>query len=101
MNMAIDGLNLAKELSSITPAKAVFGSVAILLTMIKVSFLLICDTRYSKFTKNQDTMANEKDYVELGLSCADICQALDRGMNGKELDDLSKSVCDAINQLKT
>ena len=43
LNVAIDGLNLAKELSSITPAKAVFGSAAILLTMIKASFLLICD----------------------------------------------------------
>ena len=40
LNMAIDTLNLAKELSSITPAKAVFGSVAILLTMIKVRSLL-------------------------------------------------------------
>ena len=42
---------------------------------------------------------NEVEYVELGLSCADICRALDRGMNGKKLDDLSKSVCDAITQL--
>ena len=40
LSVAIDGLNLAKEVSSITPAKAVFGSVAILLTMIRVSFLL-------------------------------------------------------------
>ena len=43
LDMAIDGLNLAKELSSITPAKAVFGTVSILLTMIKVRFLLFCD----------------------------------------------------------
>ena len=43
LNVAIDGLNLAKEISSITPAKAVFGSVAILLTMIRVSFLLFHD----------------------------------------------------------
>ena len=42
LNMAIDGLNLAKEISSITPAKAVFGSVAILLTMIKVCFFTFC-----------------------------------------------------------
>jgi len=55
--------------------------------------------QYLKFTRGQDTMVNEQDYVELGLSCADICRALDRGMNGKKLDDLSKSVCDAINQL--
>jgi hypothetical protein len=46
-------------------------------------------------------MANEQDYVELGLSCADICRALDRGMNGKKLGDLSQSVCEAINQLTT
>ena len=46
-------------------------------------------------------MVNEQDYVELGLFCADICKALDRGMNGKKLEDLSRSVCDAINQLTT
>ena len=45
-------------------------------------------------------MVNKQDYVELGLSCADICRALDRGMNGKRLDDLNESVCDAINQLR-
>lgn len=44
-------------------------------------------------------MANELEYVELGLQCADICTALDRGMDGKKLGDLSQSVCDAINQL--
>ena len=45
-------------------------------------------------------MANEEDYVELGLFCADICGALERGMNGKKMDDLSKSARDAIKQLK-
>ena len=52
-------------------------------------------------TYTQDSMVNEQDYVGLGLSCADICTALDRGMNGKKLADLSQSVCDAINQLTT
>ena len=46
-------------------------------------------------------MVNELDYVELGLSCADICRALERGMNGKRLNDLNQSVCDAIGQLTT
>ena len=46
-------------------------------------------------------MINDQDYVELGLNCADICGALDRGTNGKKLDDLSLSVCEAINQLTT
>jgi len=55
--------------------------------------------RRSRFTHSQDSVVNELDYVELGLFCADICRALDRGMNGKKLEDLKQSVCDAINQL--
>ena len=46
-------------------------------------------------------MLNDLEYVELGLFCADICRALNRGLGGKKLDDLSQSVCDAINQLTT
>ena len=46
-------------------------------------------------------MANESDYVELGLTCANICKALHRGMDGKELDDFSQSVREAVGQLKT
>ena len=55
----------------------------------------------SKFTCNQDSMANKSDYVELGLACADVCKALERGMNGKKLDDLNESVRGVINQLTT
>ena len=57
--------------------------------------------RRSGLTRSQDTMANEQDYVDLGLSCANICKALERGMGGKTLDDLSQSVRDAIKQLMT
>ena len=46
-------------------------------------------------------MANKSNYVELGLACADVCKALERGMNGKKLDDLSQPVRDAITQLTT
>lgn len=42
LNAAIETLNLAKEISSITPAKAVFGPVSVILTMIRVGFLLRC-----------------------------------------------------------
>ena len=44
-------------------------------------------------------MVNELYYVELGLSCADVCQALYRGVNEKKADELNQSVYDAINQL--
>jgi len=46
-------------------------------------------------------MANKTDYVELGLACADVCKALDRGMNGRQVDELSQSVFEAIRQLTT
>ena len=53
----------------------------------------------SRLMYNQDSMANKTDYVELGIACVDVCKALDRGMNGRKLDDLSQSVREAIEQL--
>ena len=44
-------------------------------------------------------MTNEKDCVELGLACADVCIALNRGLDGKSSKDLNTSVCAAIKQL--
>ena len=52
----------------------------------------------SGFICNQDSMVNKTDYVELGLACADVCRALDRGMMGR-VDELSQSVFEAIGQL--
>ena len=43
LNIAIEAMNLAKEVSSITPAKAVFGTVSALLAMIRVRTLLSYD----------------------------------------------------------
>lgn len=40
LSTAIETLNLAREISGITPAKAVFTSVSVLLTMIKVASFL-------------------------------------------------------------
>ena len=41
LNVLIEALDLAKEVSSITPAKAVLGSASILLAMIRASLLLV------------------------------------------------------------
>ena len=46
-------------------------------------------------------MANRTDYVELGLACAEVCKALDRGVNGRRMDELSQPVFEAIEQLTT
>ena len=44
-------------------------------------------------------MANDQDYIELGMACAGVCRALDRGLNGRQLDELGQSVLGAILQL--
>ena len=54
-----------------------------------------------RLKRTQDAMANQMDYVELGLACAEVCTILNRGLNGKKLSDLSNSVLEAIKQLTT
>ena len=99
LNPAIEALNLAKEISSATPAKAVFGTVSVVLAMIRVRFPQSTMITTLQFTFIQDSMANEKDYVDLGAFCADVCRALDRGLNGRRSNELNRSVLGAIEHL--
>lgn len=45
-------------------------------------------------------MGNKDDYVDLGLSCAEVCKVLDQGSKEIGSDELSKTVIDAIDRLK-
>ena len=100
LNGFIEVFNLAKEISSNTPAKAVFGSVSVLLAMIRVSLLAFHWSNTDSAECTQDTMMNKADFVELGLTCADICMSLKRGLDGKSEDELNDSVRKAIEQLR-
>ena len=44
-------------------------------------------------------MIKKADYVELGLTCSDVCRALNQGMIMRQADPLSQSVFDAIEKL--
>ena len=46
-------------------------------------------------------MVNKADCVELGLTCADICQTLSRGTSGSQADQPSQAALEMINQLTT
>ena len=50
-------------------------------------------------TSIKDNIANQQDYVDLALFCAHVCNALERGLEGRQLDELSRSVLGAIDQL--
>lgn len=49
----------------------------------------------------QNTMDKKDEYIDLGLSCADVCEALDRGLNERKSDDISESAHKAIEKLTT
>ena len=49
----------------------------------------------------QDSVANKEDYVDLGVCCGEVCQTLGRGLKRRQLDELSESVLEAIEQLTT
>jgi len=44
-------------------------------------------------------MINKVDYVELGLTCAGACEALDQGMGIRRADQLSQPTLEAIGKL--
>jgi hypothetical protein len=102
LNVFIEAFTLAKEISSITPAKAVFGSAAVILTTIKVRCFLFHATASLQLTcVIQEFFANQQDYIELGQNCVEIGCVLDRGTQGKGAEHLSQLVRDAINRLET
>ena len=100
LNVAIDGMNLAKDILSGTPGKAACDSVTALLTMIRVRLISSPPMIYLKLIGKQDSMANRADYVELRLLCAKVCDTLNPGMKGKKPHDLSPSVRKAIEELR-
>ncbi|KAF9641876.1 hypothetical protein BDM02DRAFT_3125016 [Thelephora ganbajun] len=83
LNAAVETTGVAEERAGIAPVKAAFGSVSALLAIIR------------------DSVINKVDYVELGLACADVCGALDRGMSGRQEDQIGRSVLEAIERLTT
>jgi len=44
-------------------------------------------------------MISKADYVELGLTCAGICEALNRGTDKKRTGQFTQSVLEAIEGL--
>ena len=46
-------------------------------------------------------MANKTDPIELGLTCADICKVLSRGIDGKRADQLNRPILEVIVKLTT
>jgi len=101
LNAAIEAMNHPEKISSIQPAKAAFDSARGLLTMIRVGILPVHVGRLPADLYSQDSRINDAGYVELGLACAEVCEALDRGMNGSRVNQLSRSITGAIEELTT
>ncbi|KAF9787213.1 hypothetical protein BJ322DRAFT_1186751 [Thelephora terrestris] len=76
-------LNRAKDTRDLPPAHDAFDSASALLTAIR------------------DSDIDREDFAQLGYSCADVCRALERGLDGTPTDELSPSVFRAIEHLTT
>ena len=44
-------------------------------------------------------MIKKADYVELGLTCADVCKALNQGIGTRREDQLGQPVLKAVERL--
>ena len=100
LDLAIGSLNLVKDICSIPPVQAVFGSVSALLSLVRARLFIPCDDGLW-FTFVQDSMVNEQEYIDLCLFCAEICKVIDRGLDGRRLEELGQSALAAIRQLTT
>ena len=98
LDLSIQALNIAKDACGIPPAQVALGSASVLLTMIRVRFFLSREHKPLTLVV-QDTMANDKDYVELGEACGEVCQALYQRLKGRRSDELNQSVLGAIETL--
>jgi len=47
----------------------------------------------------QDSVIKKADYVKLGLTCADVCKALNQGVDTRRADQLNQSALEAIEKL--
>ncbi|KAF9780543.1 hypothetical protein BJ322DRAFT_1112537 [Thelephora terrestris] len=83
LDMAIQFLTAAKDAGGFAPAQIALGAACALLNMIR------------------DTISNKQGFVGLGLYCARVCKALDRGLNANKSVELDDSTLQAIGQLKT
>jgi len=86
-------------LSNITPVKDVFSTVRAIITTIRVAFFYFVKIHRRLIERTQDSIDEPKDYFNLGLACNTACTALDLGLRGKRLSELSGPVLHAMGQL--
>ena len=100
LDAPIQALNLARDTRGVLPAQIAFGSASALLTTIRVRFPHSAKMNFW-LTSIQDTMSNDQDYVNLGLTCADVCQACYQRLEVRPLEELNRPVSNAIRDLTT
>ncbi|KAF9787375.1 hypothetical protein BJ322DRAFT_720599 [Thelephora terrestris] len=81
LDVALQFLSGAKDSCGFVPAQIALATACVLLTLIR------------------DIMGKKQDFVDLGLFCARVCEALDRGLKERGSKDLNESVYKAIAQL--
>jgi hypothetical protein len=87
LNVAIEASNLAKEFCSITPAKPVFGSFSVILTMIKVNSFLRC---VGRLEADRERTGIDDQRSRLRRPWASLCRRLHRPQSGVEREAVER-----------
>ena len=102
LNIAIEALDLARDNTTLKPARNAIYSTSALLATIRVCSFPVHVRRLFTDSYTQDSVINEAGFVELGLACAAICQSLDRGMKGSlGAPPPGAPILEAVEQLTT
>ena len=67
LSVAIEAVNLAREISSVTPTKAVFGAVSALLAMIRVCPLFYDETPQAHVCPGLDVQQIRPRRARIGM----------------------------------
>ena len=100
LDVFIQALSIVKDTCAIPPAQVAFSCSSALLAIIRVRFPLVCQDRFLTQAV-QYTMANDRDYIQLGLACASACQVVHQALKRVQLDELGQPAIDTIRDLTT
>ena len=82
---------LTMNAAEVSPGTEIFRVASIILALVQVSTPALLPFTNSHSCPNKDTMIDDKYVVQVSEYCFNACEALNRMIQGRNLDDLSES----------
>ena len=82
---------LTMNAAEVSPGKEIFRVASIILALVRVSAPALLPFTNPHSCPNKNTMIDDKYVVQVSEYCFNACEALNRMIQGRNLDDLSES----------